>query len=129
MCNNQRCDGFWVSSICILSSRVKNARQRLANCEPTSTHKHSIQQFWVELVPHMISMPIDKKDVACTYVPQMKELRWWLFFMIMYVAMSMFSPPRSPRAQDGVPYSTVACLNKSSMVTDRLLSLARIAVT
>jgi len=51
------------------------------------------------------------------------------FFMIIYIATSIFSPPRSPRARDSTLYSVVVCLNRSRTVAELLLSLTLIAVT
>ena len=64
-----------------------------------------------------------------TYVPHKNEPLCLPLFIIMYVATSIFSSPRSPHAWEGIPYSIVACLNRLRTVEDRLLSLALIAVT
>ena len=64
-----------------------------------------------------------------TYNPHMNDARRGPLFITMYVATSRFSPPRSPRTREGMPYSVAADLKSSSTVADLLLSLARKAVT
>lgn len=59
----------------------------------------------------------------------MNDARRGPLFIIMYVATSKFSPPRSPRTREGMPCSDAADLKRSSTVADLLLLLARKAVT
>lgn len=59
----------------------------------------------------------------------MNDARRGPFLIIIYVAMSTFSPPRSPRTREGMPYSSAVDMNRLRTVVDLLLLLARKAVT
>jgi len=66
--------------------------------------------------------------IYLTHDSHIKEARWVLFFVMMYVTTSMFSPPWSPLTWDGIPYSLTADLKRLSTVVEWLLSLACSAV-
>jgi hypothetical protein len=84
----------------------KNARQRRANWEPTSTHSRSICVLNVE-EPHI---------KLARLRPQSK---------IMRTDTSLFSAPRSPRTREGIPNSSMASKNMSKTVDALLFVLAR----
>ena len=58
------------------------------------------------------------------YDPHMKEARLVPLRIIMNVATSMFSPPRSPRTRDGIPWTSIAFKKRSKTVDARLFVLA-----
>jgi hypothetical protein len=64
-----------------------------------------------------------------TYDPHIYNPRFGPRRMIIQTAVSMFSPPRSPRTHDGVPYSEMARRNNSKTVAARLLVIAHSPVT
>jgi hypothetical protein len=59
----------------------------------------------------------------------MKEARFGPFVMIMNTDTSLFSPPRSPRIREGVPYACTASRKTDNTVDARLSMLARRPVT
>ena len=66
ICSSQMWCGFCMSSICILSNRVKNARQRQANWVPTSTHNRSIRVLRVDLELNRIKRQYINEVMALT---------------------------------------------------------------
>ncbi len=61
-----------MSRACILSKRVKNARQRRAKCVPTSTQRRSIRVLHVELEFISVNLFCYLAKFKITYDPHMK---------------------------------------------------------
>ena len=66
--------------------------------------------------------------IGITHLPHKNDPRFGPRFTIMYADTRTFSPPRSPRTRDGVPYIPVPTRNSSRTVLARLFVFARRAV-
>jgi hypothetical protein len=127
ICRSHKCTASSISRPWRSSSRVKKARHRRANWVPASTQSRSIREFLVDLIKklNLSIRRYDAQNTERTYDPHMNEARLGPLFIIMYVAVSTFSEPRSPLTRDGRPHSPAASKKSSNTVAARLFVLAR----
>ena len=76
----------------------------------------------------MCSRQVSYIEEKNTYVPHMKLALLGPRAIIIKTAVSLFSPPLSPRTRDGSPNFSTPCRNVSSTVEDLLLVWASNAI-
>lgn len=92
------------SSMWMSLSHTKNAHHARTNWVPVLTQSHSIHEL----------------SVDC---PHKNDLRFGPWYWTIHTATSIFSPPQSPRTQDGVPNCCMALRKRSKTVDVQLFTL------